>query len=128
MTTGKKIWGILYIVGIIGVIIFFISQPSDDEICIQQYKKEKGIYYNGRVVAKYLDKANHNSKTLELSMKGEKVNLDWDLSGLYEFVEVNDSIVKDTGNYEVRIYRDSDEYKFIIDYGCDNLKGKMEKK
>lgn len=119
MTTFRKIWGLLYVVGITGVIIFFVSQPSDNKICIQQYKKEGSISYKGRVIARYLDKANHNSKIIEVSSKNNKVNLDWDLSGLYDFIEVNDSIVKDRGSYEVHVYRNSDEYKFVIDYGCE---------
>jgi hypothetical protein len=118
MTTIKKIWGVLYIVGIIGVIIFIVSQPSDDEICIQQYKKEKGIYYNGVVTKKFINSEEHNYKTVLLN-NGQELWMNWDLSGLYEFIEINDSIMKNSGSYAVKVYRDSLEYIYVIDYGCE---------
>lgn len=125
MTLYRKIWGILYIIGIIGVVIFFISQPSSEKICIQQYEKEKSVYYDGIVTNKYIDSTEHNYRTIILS-NHKSLWMDWDESGLYEFIEVNDSIVKDTGSYEVRLYRDSIEYNFIIDFGCDDMAQKLK--
>jgi hypothetical protein len=119
MTNYRKIWSVFYIVGITGIIIFFLSQPSDNEICVQQYSKEKTVFYNDIVSAKYLDQLNHNSKIIEFKNKKRKINMDWDLSGLYEFIELNDSIVKDSGSYAVKVYRDSLEYIYVIDYGCE---------
>lgn len=46
--------------------------------------------------------------------------MNWDESGLYEFIQTKDSIVKDSGSYEVKLFRDSMKYTFIIDYGCDS--------
>lgn len=121
----KIIWGILYFGGIVGVVIFFLSQPSSKELCYQQYEKEKNILYSGIVVDKYRDSTDHFDRKIEL-YKSTKILMEWDESGLYEFIQPNDSIVKDTGSYEVRVYRDSVEYKFVIDYGCDNLKNKLK--
>ena len=125
MKTKTKIWGILYFGGIIVVVIFFLSQPSSQELCYQQYEKEKSISYSGIIVSKFRDSTDHFDRKIKL-FESEKILMEWDESGLYEFLQPNDSIVKDTGSFEVRIYRDSIEYKFIIDYGCDDMVQKLK--
>lgn len=114
----KIIWGILGIIGFILTLIFILSQPSNNEICIQQYEKERKRTYAGFVTDKFIDDKEHNYKTLILN-KQQTIWMNWDVSGLFEFLEVNDNVVKDSGSYEVIVYRDSLEYSFIINYGCD---------
>ncbi len=125
MTIYRKIWGILYFVGIIGVLIFFISQPSSEELCLQQYKNEKNVFYNGVVTNKYLDSLEHNYKTIILN-NHKTLWMNWDESGLYEFVQPFDSIVKNSGSYEVKLFRDSMRFTFTIDYGCENMAQKIK--
>ena len=115
----KIIWGILGIIGFILTLIFILSQPSNNEICLQQYEKERKKTYAGFVTDKFIDKEEHNYKTLILN-KQQTIWMNWDVSGLYEFIEVNDSLSKDSGSYELKVYRDSLEYSFNNNYGCDN--------
>ncbi|MBK6284586.1 MAG: hypothetical protein IPF54_19895 [Draconibacterium sp.] len=81
-------------------------------------QKEKGIYYNGVVTKKFINSEEHNYKTVLLN-NGQELWMNWDLSGLYEFIEINDSIMKNSGSYAVKVYRDSLEYIYVIDYGCE---------
>lgn len=95
-----------------------MKQPSNNEICFQKYEAERNSFYHGFVAKKIINKEEHNYKTVILS-NGQELWMNWDLSGLYDFIEVNDSIVKNRGSYEVHVYRNSVEYKFVIDYGCE---------
>lgn len=118
MKRNKKNWTILYVVSIIVVIIFFINQPSTKEVCKQLYEKEKVVSYSGIVLSKYRDSTNHYDRVIELKTK-EKIIVEWDKSGLYEFVQFNDRIIKKEGSYEVKLYRNSTEHSFVVDFKCN---------
>ncbi|WP_053178555.1 hypothetical protein [Sunxiuqinia dokdonensis] len=119
MKKAKRIWLVWYTLSIIVVVVFFLSQPSSDKVCLQQYEREKGISYDGIVKAKYRDSTNHFDRTVELK-DDRKILMEWDKSGLFEFIQTNDSIIKKAGGYEVKLYRNLNEYKFQIDFGCNN--------
>ena len=125
MNKFKKLWRFLGIIGLIATLIFFLKQPSNNEICLQQYEKEKYNFFNGIVTNKFINKKEHNYKTLILDGK-RTIWMNWDLSGLYEFIQTNDSIIKNKGSYEVKLYRNSIEYKFSIDFGCDIMAQKLK--
>jgi hypothetical protein len=118
MSKVKIIRLLLAIIGFTLIIIFILKQPSNNEICIQKYKTEKSKFYNGLVTKKFINAEENNFKTVLLN-NGQELWMNWDLSGLYEFITTNDSIVKDSGSYAVKVYRDSLEYIYVIDYGCE---------
>ena len=80
--------------------------------------KEKPI--RGCVINKYLDKKNHFDETIVLSNNGKNqlFIIPNDNSGLYNFIEVGDSIFKDEDSLICFVKRDSIIERFIIDFGC----------
>lgn len=125
MTKFKTVWAIWTILSLIGVIVFIILQPSSKKICIQQFEKERLISYDGVVKAKYLDSTEHYYRTVVLN-DSQFLLMNWDESGLYDFIQTKDSIVKNSGSYEVMLFRDSMKYTFTIDYGCGNMAQKVK--
>ncbi|SFF08002.1 hypothetical protein [Sunxiuqinia elliptica] len=107
---------------IIVIILVNIFGPNYDEIRNQAYKSLKFDLYDGIIVEKYLDKDNHNYPTMKINTtKGlQVVRLPLDKSGLFEFVEIKDSIFKDYGSYNVEVYRNNEVYNFILDYGIEH--------
>ncbi len=88
--------------------------------CRRRTKRIESIIIEGKVEKKYLDKNNHMFETLKL-MNNNKcsyiVLLD-DESGLYNFIEPEDSLLKDSGILKCRVKRKGEDYYFTIDLGC----------
>ena len=107
---------------IIVIMLVNIFGPNYDEVKNQAYKSLKFDLYDGIIVGKYFDKENHNYPTIKINTtKGiQVVRLPLDKSGLFEFVEIKDSISKDYGSYNVEVYRNKEVYNFILDYGIEH--------
>jgi len=108
------------ILTIITLAILLYKQPSKNELCLQAFEKIKDLQYNGIVIEKYKD-FNHSTPVFIVeSYNQNKVTVSdfRDISGLFNFIEIQDSIIKERHSYEVKIIRNSDERIFIIDYGC----------
>ena len=68
-----------------------------------EFKKEQ---FGGRIVKKYIDKKQHNYEMLVIQMGGGKdslLNFSADKSGFYDFIQVNDSIIKLENSNDIRI-------------------------
>ena len=117
----KKIWRIWTIVGFFVIIAFFAYKLSNQKSCSYYYKNEKKKFYSGIITNKYVDKKEHNNKFIELENEYNNLKLlmNNDLSGLFEYVRVNDSIIKKKDSYLISVYRNSKKDTiFELDYGC----------
>lgn len=80
-------------------------------------------YYNGVVVKKYIDSSEHSYKTVEIKNFGnsevDKLILDFDTTDLYDRLNLNDSIYKQTGKDSI-FFILSGRKVFIsrADFGC----------
>ncbi len=103
------------------IILVNLFGPDYNEIKNQAYKSLQFDVYRGIVVEKYLDRDNHNYPSIRIMNEQgiQTVRLQLDKSGLYEFIEKNDSIVKEYGSYEVKVYRNNKTKTFTLDYGDD---------
>ncbi len=68
------------------------------------YKKAQ---YSGYVANKFIDSTQHNYKTVILVEKDavNSIIFDFEIGGLYEFIEINDTIVKDIGSLSISLSR-----------------------
>ena len=121
MTNFKKIWKtwslIAFFISIIGLIYFRLQAPT----CSEYYKKAKLNEFNGIVENKFIDKKQHNYKIIILFNKSalEKIILNTDKSGFYEYIKEGDSIIKETGSYKMKVFKKSKiDTIFILYYGC----------
>jgi hypothetical protein len=119
----KKIWNILTIIGLIVIVIWFIKQPSDHQICRNYYRKAKNYSYNGIVIKKYIDTENHSHKTIKLLRSGDTLTRIFteDISGFYEYVQIGDNISKKEGSYDIKLFTGREDTIFTLDYGCDSI-------
>lgn len=83
--------------------------------------------FNGLVINKYIDRPDHATKkviienfnilipdTLEL--------LDWDTTGFYYKININDTIIKNIGSNSVSLRTGKGKFIYILDFGCDKKK------
>jgi hypothetical protein len=47
-------------------------------------------------------------------------NLVNDISGLFDYLQKGDSVVKNNGTYDVIVKRNNQSKNFFLDYGCEN--------
>jgi hypothetical protein len=113
---------LLLIVPIIIIAIWLFSGKDLKDICEEDYNYLIDLEFIGVVNKKYIDNQNHGAKTLDiLATEGiTKWPIAADRSGCYEYLSINDSIVKEIGSYDVFVYRNQVlDTIFKIDYKCD---------
>lgn len=110
------------------VFVFLILKvvlPSRSEVCNDGLNYAKSRGYNGVIVNKYI-KPNHASPTIEFKT-GNTVryaSYSRDLSGLYDYLQIGDSICKDINSLNVKVFRSEVFKEFVIDHGCDQYNNK----
>jgi len=111
------------------VILFFalikiISLNAPYRGCVSHSKLIENLYLNGIVLNKFEDKANHLNRTFVVFQNQVKieVNIEGDTSGLYNFINVGDSIYKEKNSMKTIILRESIKKVFFIDFGCEKIK------
>jgi hypothetical protein len=112
---------ISFVLTIITLVILYYDQPSKNEICIDAFIKAGQVEYKGLVDKKYID-INHAIPIFIVKDKNNislKVSNYRDISGLFDYIEVGDSIIKEGDSYEIIVIRNNFEKKFTLDYGCN---------
>jgi|GEM_PF-4849082 len=63
--------------------------------------------YNGVVVEKFIDKQQHDYRTviLEVDGKREILLLDFETTGIFEFIKVGDTLIKQKKSLDLRLIR-----------------------
>jgi len=120
MIKSEKYFPILAI--IVGVVFFTYMTRKENEKLPEYYQKEEATEYMGVVIRKYVDKSNHNWKTLIVENNCTEIKTIWnaDKSGFFEFVNEGDSIVKISGSYMIQVYNNNFLIKtFKIDWGLN---------
>jgi hypothetical protein len=96
-------------------IIYLANKQTDKinrEFC-QKFKREK---FSGRIEKKYIDKKEHNYKMLVISKDNGRDSSSYnnERSGFWDFVQINDSIIKKENSFEIYIIKK--DTSFIIDF------------
>lgn len=117
MKLGHKVLFTVIALAIVIVIVNLFG-PKYEDIKQEAYESLKYEVYSGVVLKKFRDKDNHDYPTLVLkSIHGRQfVRLQLDDSGLYSFAQERDSIVKDYGTYEVKVFRQDRQFQFTLNY------------
>ncbi len=63
--------------------------------------------YNGIIIDKYIDENQHNFKKIIINEEFKKrtILFNIEIGGIYEYFEIGDSIIKQSGSLQVRIIR-----------------------
>lgn len=88
-----------------------------------EYEKQfRQTEWQGIVTKKYIDNANHAYETIEIDNNGKLRTIqNWVIfqNGNFEQIEIGDSIVKELGVVNLKLYRQDVEIELVVDYGCD---------
>jgi len=117
----KKPKKISLILGLLTIIFFiFLAKERTKEDCVSIKKKYVNKGYNGIINRKFEDKENHALPTLIIKEENQRKIFGSfrDISGLYEYSQVGDSIIKEKGSLKVKIIRDDKETIFKLDFDC----------
>ena len=117
----KKPKKISLILGLLTIIFFiFLAKERSIEDCIRIRKTYVNKEYNGIINKKFEDKENHALPTFIIKEENERKIFGSfrDNSGLYEYSQVGDSIIKEKGSLEVKIIRDDEDTIFKLDFNC----------
>lgn len=123
-----------YKIWIFGSIVFFIfinlSRLMNKKSFSTQYTYDVCMWsnkmrvqeMNGVVSSKYIDSKNHNKPTIEVKQgsRNEKFQFTNEKSGFYNFINVGDSILKESGELEVSVFTKVDTTATMLNYGCKN--------
>ena len=103
-----KIWLIACILGAIIVFTWFnsikLSPKEEINRAVNAYRIEE---YSGVIINKFVDRDEHNFKKVILNENNLErvILLDIEQGGLFEFLNIGDSIIKTKDNLKVRVIR-----------------------
>jgi|GEM_PF-1526293 len=100
----------IFLVILGGYIVFtFITEmiPSPEEQREGILRTSRDLEYSGVVTNKFIDKKEHNFRKVVIQENGQKRTIlyNFENGGLFDFISINDSIIKTEGNLKVQIIR-----------------------
>mgnify|MGYP005992288091 CR=1 FL=1 len=120
--TLSKIFIILFILIPISYLTYWGAKniPSQDELCKQGVELYKIKEFKGKVLKKYIDKNNHQNKTLIVEENSDEktVILNADIGGIYEYISIGDSVSKNMGELFVLVNRNKTDTIINFKFRC----------
>jgi hypothetical protein len=101
------------------VLVFLIYHfKSDSTIKDSVFKQDIKLSFRSVLKDKYIDTENHNYKTCILLEGTDTLTLflDFDKSGLFNYLEVGDSVFKNSGDSLIIVKRRDDIRHFYLKY------------
>jgi hypothetical protein len=118
----KKPKKISLILGVLTIAFFIVlAKHKAKEDCIQIRDMYVNVEYKGLIKMKFEDFENHAIPTLTI-INEDKQNKIFgsfrETSGLYNYSQVGDSIIKEKGSLKVKIIRADKDTIFNLDFNC----------
>jgi len=104
----KKVYIILFFVLIIfTVIVFLFTKKALEFTSGNPSEYYSNDFYSGVVVKKFIDREQHNYRTIIIEQYDNEYTLIFSfvMGGLYEFIEVGDTLSKKSGTLDLRLNR-----------------------
>ena len=104
------------------IVCWFVYTVLNFPDCFELQLKEKSIEYRGIVIDKFIDKENHLYKTIVLSnnnIENKVIIPSRDNSGLFNYLKLGDSVVKNPETLSIKIYRKKILRTLTIDFDCE---------
>lgn len=108
------------ILGVIAIIVMFAV--IDIKKSGSEYNTEKTKYYEREIRGRLVSKGNNRGIRIRIAINGDvkneylygSKNFDLSPSDLFDFLKINDSIVKPPNSLELYIYRGNEKYYFKL--------------
>ena len=118
----KIVLALALVTGAFFIVFNWLMQniPNQQDLCGLSEKMYRNDEYSGIVITKYVDRENHMRKTVEVREEFSKktITLDADTGRFFEFVQPNDSIVKNHGELFVTVKRNGVTSKIDFRFRC----------
>ncbi|MDD2636179.1 MAG: hypothetical protein PHW82_11870 [Bacteroidales bacterium] len=126
MPKQKKYYFLFFVITFIVIYlgIIGITKNAPYRACENKKTIVNDKEYKGLVINKYLDEKNHMNETVIIKDSNAEilVLLNGDTSGLYDSINLNDSIYKKKESMEVLLVRDTHRAIYVINFDCDKIK------
>jgi len=113
-------WPKWYIaLSVLFVVAFFIyNHESPSTVRNKKFQQDILVSLNGLLIDKYIDFENHEYKTcmIKQNIGTLTVLLNFDQSGLFNYLQVGDSVFKIRGDSLVIVKRGNDKKQFYLKY------------
>lgn len=103
-----RIWLVLCLIGLVIVSFWFrnITPKAEEEInqAVNAYRQEE---FQGTIIKKFIDRNEHNFNKVIITEDQDirTVLFDIETSGIYDYFEIGDSIIKEAGTLQIRVIR-----------------------
>lgn len=111
---------------IFGFLLFYIIQGIIEEKhapcdILNQFMNYD---FNGIIIDKFIDSTDHSTKTVIIKdFNQDNLDtlklLDWDGSGVYYKMKLNDTIFKKMGENAIDLSNKTGKFTYILNFGCD---------
>jgi len=108
MNNLRKFWLAVSIIGVPFLILFFRDViPSEEEQFEMAIRSYSIMEFEGIVINKFIDEDEHLSQKIMLGKDGvsKAVVFDIETSGIYDFIEIGDSLMKENESLMIRVIR-----------------------
>jgi hypothetical protein len=105
---------------LITILVFYLFIPSEKEICLKAFSDALKLEFKGTVREKFIDNNNHLAPTIIVESGKDSIKItDYrDRSGLFEYLEKGDSIIKSNNSPLITVKRNDVNSSFTITYDC----------
>lgn len=114
---------------VFGFLLFYIIQGVIEEIHAPCDILNEFMNYdfNGIIIDKFVDSTDHSTKTVIIKNFNQNnldtlKLLDWDESGVYYKMKLNDTIFKKEGTNTIYLSNKYGKSDYILDFGCNKKK------
>ena len=97
-----------------------VNIPTQAELCKQGVKFYRSKDFQGRVIKKFINEDQRFNKTIIIRRKYDKktVLLNADIGGVYDYLTVGDSVVKNYGELFVLVNRNGNDTIINFKFRC----------
>jgi len=114
-----RILSIIVFIVLLCIALYIKTHPDEykNKALCEMFEEFKAILINGIISKKYKDKHHHLNEAFEVGI--QKIDIGLDITGFYDYININDSIFKEAGSSKIILYRQGENPKeFEIDFGC----------
>ena len=103
---------------VIAIIFFIYYFQFPSKVRKETFERDVRLEFNGRVVKKFINVENHNYEMLHIKSGDDTISflLNFDLSGLFDYVRVGDSIVKYEDKTRIIVITERNSKEFFLKY------------
>jgi len=123
MVINKKIIALLILFSSLIYVVYWGKEniPTQVDLCQQGVELYRNYEVQGSVIGKFVNNKNHNDKTVIIKDNNNQESifiLDADIGGVYDYIIVGDSLVKNSGELFLLVNRNNRDTIINFKFRC----------